>query len=87
MHKPFMRVQYICLWGWVLPRKGYQAITVSEHVYDVLKKFIKNENRRAGYKKWRSISQFCEMCVMEHLREKVEELERENDREDKGTAR
>jgi len=51
-----------------MPRKGYQAITISEHVYNLVKEHIEAENKRENYKKWRSISQFVETALMEYLK-------------------
>jgi len=51
-----------------MPRKGYQAITISEHVYNLVKEHIEAENKKENYKKWRSISQFVETALMEYLK-------------------
>ena len=56
-----------------LPRKGYQAITISEHVYNRVKEHIKKVNEKEGYRKWRSISQFVETALMDYFKRLEEE--------------
>jgi len=51
-----------------MPRKGYQAVTISEEVYKLVKDFIKKENEREGFRKWRSVSQFVETALMDYFK-------------------
>ena len=54
-----------------MPRKGYQAVTISLPVYKLIKEFIEMENKKEGYRKWRSISQFVETALMEYFKRKT----------------
>jgi len=51
-----------------MPREGYQTITVSERVYNLIKDHVRKVNEKEGYRRWRSISQFVEAVVMEYIK-------------------
>lgn len=57
-----------------MPRKGYSTVTISENVYEAGKEYYEAENKKLGYTKYRSMSQFVETTIMDYLKEKGIEL-------------
>jgi len=47
-----------------MPRKGYASVTVSEEIYEKAKRKMKEENEKAGFRRFRSVSHFVEYAIM-----------------------
>jgi len=50
-----------------MPPKGYKPVTITEEVYEEIDKQMKELNRKAGFRKYRSKSQFVEEAVMGYV--------------------
>jgi len=50
-----------------MPAEGYTAVTITQEVYDEIKKNMEEMNRKVGYRKFRSKSQFVEEAVMGYV--------------------
>ena len=50
-----------------MPAKGYKVITITEQVYAKITENMVEMNRKAGYKKFRSVSHFVEEATMGFL--------------------
>jgi len=57
-----------------MPRRGYTTVTINNEVYEKAKKYMDEENAKAGYKKYRSLSHLVEIALIEFFsrREKSE---------------
>ena len=51
-----------------MPVKGWKAITVSAEILEKAKRFIEEENKKAGGKKYRSIAHLTEMAILDYLK-------------------
>jgi len=48
-----------------VPKSGYTSITISDEVAVRCREAVKIANKKAGYKKYRSVSHFVEAQVMQ----------------------
>lgn len=51
-----------------MTKKGYKTAILREEIYNEATKFIEEENRKAGYKKIRSLAHFIDMAIVEYIK-------------------
>lgn len=56
-----------------MPKEGYTTVTISTEAYEKMARFIKEYNKKLGYKRFRSVAQLTEEAVGKFL----QEIERE----------
>jgi hypothetical protein len=47
-----------------MPKKGYNVVTISENLYQKAKETMNEVNKKAGYRKFRSVSHFVEESLI-----------------------
>lgn len=50
----------------ISPKAGYISITINNEIYNKILAAMKEANRKAGYKRFRSAAHFVEYVVMDH---------------------
>ena len=55
-----------------MPKEGYTSITVSDKMYERIQKVVAYLNEQAGFKKFRSVSHFVEVAIMEYAKDTAE---------------
>ena len=56
-----------------MPAKGWKAVTISAEVLRKAQNFLKDENRKAGVKKYRSLAHLVELAISEYLEKRKKE--------------
>ncbi|MDW8034507.1 MAG: hypothetical protein RMI79_06230 [Nitrososphaerota archaeon] len=57
-----------------MTKKGFKSALFREEVYNKALEFIEEVNRKAGYKKIRSLAHLLDMAVAEYLERHKDEL-------------
>jgi hypothetical protein len=56
-----------------MPAKGWKAVTLSAEVLRKAQTFLKDENTKAGVKKYRSLAHLVELAISEYLEKRKKE--------------
>lgn len=52
-----------------MPKKGFTSITISDEIYAKLQKFIDEYNKKAGFRRFRSVSHLTEEAIAQFIKE------------------